>query len=150
MSAATWTPMRVTIAGPDGEPAELAGWHSSRFAPFAITTAADGRFGVTHIETGRSIAKYLVTNAAAAALIEAIADLADWSQDAPALRADEQLIAQLWRIRADIYRREENGDFGPVDHDLIAELTRFENRLEETQPTHELGQKARLRGRRRH
>lgn len=148
MSAATWTPMRVTIAGPDGEPAELNGWQSAKHALLAITECA-GRFGITHLESGRSIAKYFVTSSAAAALIDAIADLADWSQDAPALRADEALIARLWRIRADIYRREEDGDFGPVDHDLIAELNRFDMRLEELQPTHELGQKARLRGRRR-
>lgn len=142
----SWTNATVTIAAPGGKTEKRNGAVSSVTPHLAVTLIAEPIWGVTHVPTGWAIAMHYQTRAAAMALLVAVAELTDWSADnVAALQSNEVLERALRRIRADIHAREETGDFGPVDHDMIAELNRFSTRLEECQPTRELAMKMRAR-----
>lgn len=149
MTAARWLAQQITIVGPDRDRTDVDGFVSPAYPGFAVVVHGDGGYGVTHVATGFAIARYFVSRAAATGLIRELAALPGWSRDVVALRADAALSAAVWRIRADFYAREESGEFGPVDQELIAELMRFEGRLEEAQPTKQLGEQVRAKGGRR-
>ena len=149
MTPRGWKPERITITQPGGGQLEVDGVVSKAYPGFAVIVHNDGAVGVTHAASGAAIARYFVSSSAAVAFIQEIAALPGWSRDVDAIRADDDLSAAVFRIRADFYAREESGEFGPVDHDLIAQLKRFEGRLEESQPTKELRDQARAKGGRR-
>lgn len=138
MTARGWQPERITIVAPDRTRVDVDGMVSKAYPGFAVVVHGDGGFGVTHTSTGFALAKYFVSSSAAVALITQLAALPGWSREVIALRADEDLSRAVWRIRADVYSREESGEFGPVDEELIAQFKRFEDRLAEAQPTKEL------------
>lgn len=142
----SWLERSVRVALPGGTIAARPGFVSTASKHLAIALIDDPIWSVTHVPTGWALAKHFQTRAAAMAFLAAIADLVDWSTDSvTALQADEPLECALRRLRAHIHAREESGEFGPVDHDMIAELNRFSTRLEEIQPTRELAQKMRAR-----
>jgi hypothetical protein len=143
-AAVTWTREPVVIGTGEGPITTEDGWISSAEPNLAVTNRG-ALWGVTHIASGMSIGTWFVTRGAAEALLLAIAPLTDWSQDAPQLRELEALSVDVWRIRASIYEREYEGEFGHVDKDLIRTLNREGTRLEEVQHTRLLGEKARAR-----
>lgn len=150
MNARGWKPERVAIVAPGGDRVVVDAVVSKAYPGFAVIAHGDGGFGVTHTGSGFAIARYFVSSAAAVALIQELAALPGWSRDVVALRADEDLSRAVWRIRADFYAREESGEFGPVDEELIAQFRRFEDRLDEEQPTKERRDALRARQSRRH
>lgn len=142
---AAWTQLRVTISLGDGEVEEGKGWvlraHSSDLAIIVREHEFESRWGVTHIETGRAVGQWFATRGAAEALLLAVQYLADWRLDLPQLLNLPELSAKVWQLRSDIYEREQRGDFGPVDTDTI-ERWNDQGRLQESQPTRELGVRA--------
>jgi hypothetical protein len=135
-----WTPTTVAIVA-DGRPRQRSGLVSSAHPAFAITRSDDERyFVVTHLPTSCSAAQWFVTRAAAVALVDAIAPLVDWPHVTQPLEAGDPARAELWRLRADIYRRESDGDFGPINDKWIRYADLSGTRLQEIQRTQEEGE----------
>ena len=145
---AHWLPRAIRVT--DGDRSTVvAAWSLYEEGNLAVAQLTTEYFGVTHVPSGAAIAKCYVTRGAAEALLQDLLRQADWSRDGRDLAADADVDALVRRARADVYQRELRGEFGPPDFAAIQTANQLSARLEEIQPTRELGQKARLRGRRR-
>lgn len=136
MTPATWVPIKVRCAVPDGFIAR-EGWRSS-VTPFLAVTVVSGViagvgptdlgvkrvsphevepvYGVTHINSGRALAKWFQRLEAAQYLLVKIAALTDWGVlDVAVLEQNTTVADEFLHWRADVYRREAHGHFGPFD-----------------------------------
>lgn len=132
MTEPRWVPIKVRCASPDGF-AVREGWRSS-VTPFLAVTVVSGVvigvdvgqacepvYGVTHITSGRSVAKWFQRLEAAQYFLLKISTLTDWGVlDVAALEKNADLTDRFLRIRADVYRREAAGVYGPFD-EILAE-----------------------------
>lgn len=92
-------------------------------------------YGVTHLPSGYALAKWFQRREAAEELVLAIGKLADWTLSPEALAADPVLQERFLRIRADIYRREAMGAFGPFDQVLAEDWNTCGSRESEVDGT---------------
>lgn len=145
LQSGVWRPTSIRVVNAGGESTQRPGIVFGTTPHLAVVSLTDSLWGVTHIASGGALAKYFQTRGAAIAFLTAIVELTDWSTDRQVIQANETLDRELRRLRADIHRRAEDGEFGPVDRDLVAELNRFATRLEEVQPTRELAMRMRAR-----
>lgn len=144
MTTSTYGRANIVVACSEGRPRQLfTGWISPA-SPHLAIVELEYTIGVTHVQSGLGIARFLATKGAAEELIKQLWPVFDWGQDADAIRASESLTRDVFRVRSEVLQREARGEFGRVEQETLAAWNRF-GRIVEVQRTPELGDKMRAR-----